>query len=155
MDFYYEKRFLYRLWTIASLVLSAVLSLPAIRISGVGMAAALALPVLLFGTAFAMLAVFFPKRLVRLDDRGLRIRRAMPLWWCDVVVARKTFLGGLQSCPIVVFEINPRAVYPLKLWKVYRLCGISPFSIPLYALEAQERKVLCGEIAKRCKTLGF
>lgn len=156
MDFYYEKRRLYKMLSVWAFIVSVVLFLPAAAVIGTkGAITSAAVLLLVFGLTFALSAAFFPSRLVRIDNRGLRIRRAMPLWWCDVIRARKTYLCGLKSYPVIVFDINPRAVYPLRLWKIYRLCRIPPFSVPLYALDLQDRKVLCGEIGKHCKTSGF
>ena len=156
MDFYYEKRRLYKMLSVWALIISAMLFLPAAAVIGTkGIITSAAVLLLVFGLTFALAAAVFPPRLVRIDHRGLRIRRAMPLWWCDVIRARKTYLCGLKSHPVIVFDINPRAVYPLRLWKIYRLFRIPPFSVPLYALDPQDRKVLCGEIGKHCKTSGF
>ena len=156
MDFYYEKRRLYKMLSVWALIISAMLFLPAAAVIGTkGIITSAAVLLLVFGLTFARAAAVFPPRLVRIDNRGLRIRRAIPLWWCDVIRARKTYLCGLKSHPVIVFDINPRAVYPLRLWKIYRLFQIPPFSVPLYALDPQDRKVLCSEIGKHCKTSGF
>lgn len=119
---------------------------------------ALLLTVVMFLTLAAFASVvfvlIFPQTLAVITREGIKIDHNSLLKWQDVALAEEKYTSPLTRRAIIALHLKPAAENSYRLTFMQRLCRhnvFTPFSIPLYAMDAEDAEKIRGLIKKRVK----
>lgn len=103
----------------------------------------------LLALASAVFVLIFPQKLAVVNRTGIKIDHNAQLKWDDVAVAEEKYTGWLANRPIIALHLKPKAEYPLTfMQKLCRHNVFTPFSVPLYAMRAEDASKIKALIRK-------
>ncbi len=104
--------------------------------------------------ASAVFVLIFPQTLAVITREGIKIDHNSPLKWQDITLAEEKYTSPLTRHAIIVLHVKPAKENSYCLTFMQRLCRhnvFTPFSIPLYAMEAKDAEKIRELIKKRVK----
>lgn len=100
----------------------------------------------------AVLVMIFPPRVATVNSKTIKIDHNAPLFWKDVKLAEEKYSSPLSRRSIIVLHLRDDANYPLTfMQKLCRYNVFTPFSLPLYAIDAKDANRLRQLVQKHCK----
>lgn len=154
--FYYDRRQIVLL-TVAYAMLSCLVwvlgqCMLCTGFSCCGIASAVMILVMaltLMALASVVFVLLFPQKLAVVNKTGIKIDHNALLKWDDIATAEEKYTGWMANRPIIALHLKPEADY--KLTFMQKLCRhnvFTPFSIPLYAMRADDASKIKALIRK-------
>lgn len=151
VKFYYDNIKLQKLLLLNAVLLSAVITVGNYTPQYMWFVSVVAVLCLISFSA-SLYVVVFPQCLAQIDDEGIKIDHNAKLNWNDIESAEQKRVSGCMHRDIIVFKLKDGVKYHKSLMQY--ISAKSPygeFSIPLYAMTADDVKAVTTELKKHIK----